>query len=200
MKKAEITYNTIANELSKLTDRLEKARKSLEKKTAAAEKLGVANMTNEEHREWLKAVPTTELGFMTDKNDVKKNGAWFDMIMAQDRVEEIEYKIESAKERFAKAEADRTAYLEEIERIADLKQKEELWKLEFEQEQKEWKKDGIILEDRYRGITPKGKKFFIYGNSGFTERSRHCFTLYIDGETIFTSGEFWTAYDTIRKS
>ena len=99
-----------------------------------------------------------------------------------------------------KAEAELNAYHEEVERIEDLKKKEELFKLEFEQEQKEWAKDGITLKGRYYGTTPQGKKFWIEGNNGFTRRSLHCFTLTIDGETIFTSGEFWRAYGVIKNS
>ena len=53
---------------------------------------------------------------------------------------------------------------------------------------------------RYNGFTPSGKRFTIYGNSGVTIRSRHCYTLYIDGKVIFTSGEFWRCYLNIKNS
>lgn len=200
MKRVEIAYNGIANELDKLNARHEKALQTLAKKQAAAEKIGVADMDNAAHAAWIAKVPKTEFGFLTDKNDIKKNGAWFDLVTARRRVEEIEGMIENAAKRFAKAEEAQASYYEELEKVADLKKKEELWKLEFEQEQKEWAKDGITLKGRYYGTTPGGKKFGIERNHGFTERSLHCFTLWIDGEMIFTSGEFWLAYGEVKRS
>ena len=104
------------------------------------------------------------------------------------------------KDKLAKAEDEVNTYYAEVEKIADLKAKEELFKNRFEEEQKEWTKDGITLEERYNGKTPSGKQFWIGGNRGFTNRSWHCFTLYIDGVCIFTSGEFWRCYATIKKS
>lgn len=199
MKRVEIGYNSIANELNKLNTQLEKAQKALEKKQAAAKKMGVAEWENADRLEWLKTVPT-DGGWITNKEDVKKNGAWIDLDMAQNRVDEILTKIEKAETRLQKAETELEKHRKEVEAIEDLKEKERLWKLEFEQEQKEWAKDGITLEERYSGRTPQGKRFCIYRNSGYTERSWHCFTLYIDGETIFTSGEFWRAYGIIKNS
>lgn len=197
-KMVEIKFNSIMAELEKLNTRLEKAQKTYEKKLAAAKKVGVAEWGDEEHKEWLLSIPKTETGWIINKEDIKKNGAWFDLVSAEDRVEELRRSIANAEKRMEKAEEKVEAYHEELNRIADLKEKELLWKLEFEQEQKEWAKDGITLEDRYSGITPKGKKFYIYGNNGWTRRSLHCFTLVIGGDVIFTSGEFWLAYVTIK--
>lgn len=199
MKAIEIKHIAITKELAKLVERLEKAQTNLTKKIAKAEKLGVANMSNEEHREWLATVPTDN-GWIINKEDIKKNGAWFDMISAGNRIEELEGQIENAEKRLAQAEEKVEAYRAEVEAIEDLKQKELLWAEEFEAEQKEWAKDGIKLEGRYHGTTPSGKRFVIYGNSGYTRRSLHCFTLRIAGETIFTSGEFWRAYGVIRNN
>ena len=120
--------------------------------------------------------------------------------MAIDDVQEIKEKIERAERNLAKAENELEAYREEVAKIEDLKQKEALWKAEFEEEQKVWAKDGIKLEGRYYGTTPKGKRFNIYRNSTCTDRGIHCFTLYIDGETIFTSGEFWRAYAKVKNN
>ena len=40
-----------------------------------------------------------------------------------------------------------------------------------------------------KGVTKSGKKFVWEGNNGFTERSRYCGSLYIEGVgTVFTSG------------
>ena len=199
-KRVEITRTSIMAELNKLNTQLEKAQKALQKKEAAAEKYGVKDMDKEEHLAWISTVPS-QGGFMTNKEDIKKNGAWFDYIMAQDRVEELEGKIENAEKRLAKAEEKVEEYHKELEAMEDLKRKEELWKLEFEQEQKEWAKDGIQLVDRYHGYTPNGKWFGIEGNSGWTMRSRHCFTLYLEGHgVVFTSGEFWRAYGVIKNN
>ena len=200
MKAIEIRYTAQMNELNKLNIRLEKAEKALEKKRAAAVKYGVADMDPEAYRAWIATVETTELGWIVNKADIKKNGAYHDLCMAEDNVEEIREQIERAEKRFEKVTEQVNKYYEEVEAINDLKEKEALRKLEFEQEQKEWKKDGITLLDRYSGLTPSGKRFSIYGNSGWTERSRHCFTLYVDGNMIFTSGEFWRAYGIVKNS
>ena len=162
--------------------------------------MGVAEWTDEEHREWLKSIETSETGWILNKADVKKNGAWYDLAMAQNRVDEILTKIEKAETRLQKAETELEKHRKEVEAIEDLKEKERLWKLEFEHEQKEWAKDGITLERRYAGRTPKGNWFVVERNGGWTRRSLHCFTLYIDGNVIVTSGEFWRAYGIIKNS
>ena len=194
MKMVEISYRSITAELLKLNARLERAQKALEKKQAKAEKLGVADMDNDAHREWLKTVETTDMGWIVNKKDQQMNGAWYDLYSAQEDVKEVERLIANAEKRFDKAEEKVEAYHRELAAEADLKAKEELMKKEFEAEQKEWAKDGITLERRYHGITPSGKRFSIEGNSGWTNRSRHCFTLYLEGQgVVFTSGEFWRA-------
>lgn len=199
MKMVEIKMASIVKELEKLEARLVKAEAKLEKAEAKAEKLG-CKWTHEEHREWLQSVETTEDGWIISKEDIKKNGAWFDLWRAKDAVEEIKSKIENASTRFEKAEEEVEKYHEEIAKMVDLKKKEELMKKEFEAEVKEWAKDGITLERRYAGYTPNGKRFVIDRNHGFTQRSWHCFTLWIGGETIFTSGEFWRAYSVIKNN
>lgn len=199
MKRVEITYRSVSNEMDKLNKRLERAVKSYEKKLAKAEKLGVADWTNADRREWLNTVPT-ENGWIVNKEDVKKNGAWFDMDMAKSEIERVKEDIAHAEKRLAKAEVEYEEHIKEVEAITDLKQKEQLQTLEFEAEKKEWLKDGITLEGRYYGITPNGKHFNIYGNNGYTLRSRHCFTLVIEGDIIFTSGEFWRAYGVVKNS
>lgn len=201
MKMVEISYRSITAELLKLNARLERAQKALEKKQAKAEKLGVADMDNDAHREWLKGVETNEMGYILNKKDVQKNGAWFDLYSAQREVEDVAKQIANAEKRFDKAEEKVEAYHRELAAVEDLKAKEELMKKEFEAEQKEWAKDGITLERRYHGITPNGKRFSIEGNSGWTNRSRHCFTLYLEGQgVVFTSGEFWRAYGVVKNN
>lgn len=199
MKRVEIKFTAIANELEKLTARLERAEKRLEKKMAKAEKLGVSNWTRDDRDAWIKTIEMDN-GWIVNKKDIEINGAWFELICAKSDVEDIKRSIEKTEARLAKADAEVEAYHKEIEEVEDLKKKEELRKLEFEAEVKEWKKDGITLEARYYGYTPSGKRFYIHGNSGMTIRSRHCVTLIIDGDTIFTSGEFWRAYNAIKNS
>ena len=199
MKRVEIKFTAIAKELEKLYARLERAEKTLEKKTANAEKYGVKDWTPEDRQEWLKTIEMNE-GWIVNKADIKKNGAYFEYHSAQYDVKDIKRSIEKVETRLAKAEDDLEAYRKEVEELTDLMKKEELYRLDFEAEQKEWLKDGIKLESRYYGMTPSGKRFWISGNCGMTLRSRHCYTLYINGETIFTSGEFWRAYSVIKKS
>lgn len=198
MKRAEITLRSDARELEKLAARLERAEKAYAKKLAAAEKLGVAEWTREDRQEWIETVETKN-GWIVNKADAKKNGAWFDLGMAVLEVEEIKTKIEKAEARFEKSRAAVEAVYKKIREEEDLKKKEALAKAEFEQEKKEWAKDGIELEGRYYGRTPNGAKFWVERNHGFTNRSFHCFTLTIGGETVFTSGEFWRCYAVIRK-
>ena len=198
MKRAEISYNTVVKELEKLEARLERAEKKLEKATAKAEKYGVKDMTVTEYREWISTVETDENYMIVNKADVEKNGAYFDYRGAKDDVAGLKARIERTEERLVKKFE---AYEQEQElnkQISDAKSIEEKWQLEFEAEQKEWAKDGITLEARYYGSTPEGRRFFIAGNCGLEMRSRHCFTLYIDGNVVFTSGYFWRAYLEIK--
>ena len=199
MKMVEIKFTSIVKEMEKLNARLERAEKALAKKTANAEKYGVINWSPEDRREWLNNVETVD-GWIVNKEDIKKNGAYFEYYSAIRDVEDVKRSIEKVERRLEKAESDLENYHKEIEELADLMKKEELYRLEFEEERKEWLKDGIVLESRYYGMTPSGKRFYIHGNCGMTLRSRHCFTLTINGDTIFTSGEFWRAYSVIKRS
>lgn len=199
MKMVEITFRSYQKDLEKLNTQLDKAEKAYIKKIETAKKYGVENWTSDDRQEWIQTVETTASGFLVNKADEKKNGAWWDMVCAQSTIEDIKGRIERAEKRLDKAEQEVNRYYDELNKIADLKAKEELMKKQFEQEQKEWMKDGITLESRYLGITPQGRRFTIHGNNGFTNRSLHCFQLIIDGETIFTSGEFWRAYSEIKR-
>jgi len=198
MKMVEINLRSLTNEMNKLIEKKARIEKKLEKTTTKVEKLD-CKWTWEEHREWLMNVPT-ENGFITSKEDIKKNGAWFDWSGSQDDLKDVNKRIERLQAKIENAEQKVDEYHAEVEKIEDAKKREELWKLEFEAEQKEWAKDGIQLENRYYGKTPSGKGFHIYGNNGWTRRSLHCFTLYIGGEVVFTSGEFWKCYLAIKNN
>lgn len=201
MRISEIQYRAEVKEWEKLQARLERQKKALEKAEAKAEKYGVKDWTRADYRAWIETVEVNESYFIKNKADQDKNGAWFDLGMKRDAVEDTEKSIARCEARLEKKmetfEKD-TAEREELEKVAG---KEELMKLSFEQEQKEWLKDGITLEDRYSGFTPQGKHFIIYGNNfGMTKRSLHCYTLRIAGETIFTSGLFWRCYSVVKNS
>lgn len=204
MKMIEISYRANVNELNKLNAKLERAQKALQKKQDAAEKIGVADWTWEDWNAFMQTVETKN-GWIVNKEDVKKNGAWSDLWDAKRDIKYLEEQIANAEKRFEKAERKLEEYYEELAKIEDLKAKEELFKKEFEQEQKEWAKDGITLTSRYTGITPNGRRFWIERNNGWTERSLHCFTLTLTNAegiayTVFTSGEFWRAYGVVKNS
>lgn len=200
MKRVEITFTKYQKELEKLNTQLDRAKKSYDKKLANAIKLGVDKWDADDHTNWIATVEKINDIYIANKEDIKKNEAWWNLYSAKRAVDEITESIERAEKRLSKAESEVNNYREEINKIEDLKAKEEFAKRTFEEEQKEWAKDGIQLEGRYYGITPSGKTFNIYGNNGFSDRSWHCFTLRINGETIFTSGEFWRAYAIIKKN
>lgn len=48
------------------------------------------------------------------------------------------------------------------------------------------------------GVTSSGKKWIFTGNNGFTDRSRYCGDLYIEGDgTVFTSGRLDKVFEYI---
>ena len=50
----------------------------------------------------------------------------------------------------------------------------------------------------FEGVTANGKKWMLEGNNGWTERSRYCGTLWIEGTgTVFTSGRLDKVFDYI---
>ena len=200
MKRAEISYIAEAKEMERLEKQLERRIKALEKAQAKAEKLGVAEWTNEERNAWLQTVETE--GFLIkNKADIDKNGAWFSLFGAKRDLQETEQAIEKCKARLEKKEEAYTSCLNDQK---EYEKRDDLIKETLEEMAKEWAKDGITLEGIsycFYGKTPQGKNFVIYRNSyGYTRRSLHCFTLKIDGQTIFTSGLFWRAYGVIKNS
>ena len=196
MKMVEIKLRSTTAELEKLLARKERAEAKLTKTEEKCERLG-CKWTVAEHGAWMDTVETAN-GWMTNKKEIELNSAWLDWFGAQRDVKDIAERIERLSTRFEKQYQEAEAYREEVRRIGDAKNREELQKVEFEQEQKEWAKDGINLEGRYYGTTPKGKRFVIDRNHGWTQRSLHCYTLYMDGQTWFTSGEFWRCYMEIK--
>lgn len=87
--------------------------------------------------------------------------------------------------------------------IAELSK--EAAKLATEEEQKAMIK--AMAEDMARrgfsksGYTTKGLHYGIYWNNGVTERSRYCYTMYIEGKgMVFTSGTLETVAEYILKN
>ena len=208
----ERQVESVRKEIEKLNARKAREIAQLAKKTAAAEKIG-ANCTKEEWFAGMREAFTDE-----------QRGAWFNMECAKDLVAETERGIANAEKRLAKltgkfeaqqeATAARTQEETRIGKIeirfltaeqveANRKQKEaeyQKWLAEFKAE---CAKDGIKIEaacaNWFEGWTKGGKWFQMAINNGYTIRSRHCYSLQIAGDTVFTSGEFMTAYRYLMK-
>lgn len=204
MTRIETSFNSYQKQLEKLTAQLGRAEKTYEKKIETAKKYGVADWTIEDRDRWAETVETTENGFFVNKADGKKNGAWFDMFCAERTIRDIKSNIERKCKILDKVEREmnaETAKQEEITRIDELANKYE--NQSFEQFKAECAKDGIDVEyasgSTLWGTTANGRKFHMGINNGFTQRSWYSYTLTIDGETIFTSGLFITAYRYLMK-
>lgn len=183
MTRDEIKAKSIAAELEKLNARRERNIKTLEKKAAIAEKFGM----NISQKEWFA---------LRDGATPDQSGAYMNLSIARGELEDTEHRIATLTKNGEKVEKTITARrqiisAEEAERRAA-------------EEIKRWTDDGITVKrmssNYIVGETPKGKFFRIEGNNGLTERSRHCFTLQIGADTIFTSGEFYRAYGVIKRS
>lgn len=201
--------NSISKEIEKLEAKLEKHEAKLAKVTAKAEKMDAL-----EFKEiWNE--PNPENPMYRKPEHIKAVSAYMDLVGEQREVEDIKHRLENAKARLNKvmpkveaveAEAKDTARIAQIEsgwltKTAEERKAEyEAWLAQFKAE---CLKDGIIIEEAnahwISGKTASGKNFIMYINSGFTERSMHCYTLRIESETIFTSGDFATGYRVIRK-
>ena len=198
---------SVQKELEKLTARLAREKARAEKKAAAAEKLG-AICTDEEWFGGKRDTFTNEqawawIDWTGAKRDIQDTERQIEN--AQKRLDKLTGKVEEQQEERAKEEAiiarcnsieNRMLTQEEREAKAARKEAEyQKWLAEFKAE---CLKDGIIIDNAcatwFDGTAANGKRFFIDRNNGWTERSWHCYSLTIDGVTIFTSGEFTTAY------
>ena len=205
----ERKVESIRKEIEKYTKSLARYESIEAKKLAKCQTLGCGNWTDEDLRE-----------AYNDRNgNLSQINAYFDLYCARRDTEEMKGKIERAEARLAKempkAEADRTKKNEE-QRYEELEGKAfkvlsvKDW-LKIQEEFRKWLeefkadclKDGVVIE-KYEsrfisGKTKSGKYFGLYLNDGWTERSDHCYTLKINGETIFTSGLFRTAYPMLKR-
>lgn len=198
MKRVMISYAAKMKEVIKLQERLEKAEKKLEKVYATAEKYGVRDWTKEDYLAWMETVEVVDFTIV-NKEDIKKRTAYNDISWVKHDIDDIKRHLDYESRQLEALKEKHDAFCEELKNTEDAKAKEALWEADFEQEQKEWAKDGITLEERYAGKTPKGQRFYIIRNSGYTDRSFHCFTLTVGTQTVFTSGEFWRAYMEIKR-
>ena len=173
--------------VEKLIEKLQESKRRiearLEKKIAAAEKVGM-NISEEE---WFNIRDN-----ITDEQYI----AHFELSVVRDELKDIERRISVNSKTLEKTSAKVRAHHEAVSKEeAERKKADEI---------KRWAEDGItvdqITSNTVSGKTPNGKHFSIFGNNGFAERSRHCFTLYIDGNMIFTSGEFYRAYRAVKNA
>lgn len=217
----EKKMESIEKEIAKIAKSLERYETILAKKIDLCIKLN-CNWTDEEfrnimHQFWARHEGEGVVAFGNDDDIItkKQHAAWFDKSLAESNVEDSKRRLANAEKRYskitetvkaenAKNEEFRKAYehASEMERkmLAEkAKEEYEKWLAWFKAE---CLKDGVIIEDAcnnwVNGFTPSGKRFCFYINNGYTERSWHCYTLYIDGNTIFTSGEFWRCYNTVK--
>ena len=218
----EKKMESIEKEIAKIAKSLERYEAILAKKTEVCIKLN-CNWTDEEYKNRIQQLHARHEGaqvvFFGEDDDLiteKQNSAWFDKGIAEDNVEDSKRRLANAEKRYTKiSEAVRTenekneAFKKAYERASEMERKmlakksEEEYQKWLEEFKAECLKDGVVIEDAsnwfVRGITPSGKRFFFVINSGYTERSWHCYSLRIEGNTIFTSGEFWRCYNTVKR-
>jgi hypothetical protein len=78
------------------------------------------------------------------------------------------------------------------------KEYERLSKVFLEHDEKALAMNFVQKGRSFEGVTAGGKKWFLDANHGWTQRSRYCGTLYIEGiGTIFTSGRLDKAFEYI---
>lgn len=200
-KKAE----SARKDLEKLLARKERQEKTLAKKTAIAEKFNCV-WTREQ---WF--------GGKREEATPEQANAYFDYHFAEQDLAETVQSIEKAEKRFARLTGEAESLIrtkeaeeKEVNRINKIEanfltaeQQERNYEKWLKQFKAECLKDGIVIHEAcasyFTGLTKNGKKFFLDGNNGFTDRSWHCYSLTIDGHNIFTSGEFLTAYRYLMK-
>jgi hypothetical protein len=198
MTRAEQKVNSINKEIEKLTKSLERYAGLLSKKVAKCEKLD-CNWTRE------------EMFVKRENNEMSDEqwSAWFDKGLAEGNVEDTQHRLDNAFKRLERANAELEKVAEQIELDQMISDKELQWMQARELKEDayyEWLrqfkadclKDGIIIDEAssnwIAGNTKSGKRFTMYINNGWTERSWHSYTLRIDGTTYFTSGLFETGY------
>jgi len=210
------------NEITKLEERLNKLTQRLAKKTAIAEKAGCADWTQEEYdrrrREVCNRHPGEYVIPFGQDDDIltkKQNEVMWDLYSINQDIADVEDSLSRARRRLDKLSVKVDGIHEAEKEQKNIEQKEQSWlrvlsRQEAEEEYQQWLawfkesclKDGVVINEASRsyisGNTKNGKPFCMYLNDGWTERSEHCYTLYINGHTVFTSGLFATGYRIIK--
>jgi hypothetical protein len=203
MTRAEQKVNSINKEIEKLEKSLERYSGLLNKKVAKCEKLD-CNWTRE------------EMFVKRENNEMSQEqwSAWFDKSLEEGHVEDTQRRLENAFRRLEKANAEFEKVAEQIELDEMISDKELQWMKSRElkedeyykwlnQFKKDCAKDGIIIDKAsasyISGNTKSGKRFAMFINNGWTERSLHSYTLNIEDKTYFTSGLFETGYKYLMK-
>lgn len=204
MTMAEKKMNSIQKEIEKLEKSLERYQGLLAKKIAKCEKLN-CNWTREQMFE------KRENGEMSQE----QWSAYFDKSLAEGDVEDTQHRLENAAKRFEravveyekvaeKAEEDERIDAKELEWLENCQKSEEEYYRWLEQFRKECAKDGIIIDEASNnwisGNTKSGKRFAMYINNGWTQRSLTSYTLRVNGTVLFTSGLFSTGYKYLMNS
>lgn len=199
---AERKVESINKEIEKLFKSLERNTARLAKKAEAAEKVN-ANWTEEE---WF--------GGKRETATQEQVMAFLDMDVVREEIKDINRRITNAHTRLAKATGIAENVVAErasAERVS--KMDKGIWtaKAMTAEEFEAWLEgfkadcaaDGVLIESYcgwlITGKTKSGNHFGLHLNNGNTFRSLHCYRLNINGETIFTSGEFSTAYAILKR-
>jgi len=224
MTMIEKQMHSTEKELEKYMKSLERNEALLQKKKDLQVKLNCV-WSNEEWNDRLQQMSdrhTNEciIPFGNDDDIItgKQNGVMWDIVHYTSTIEDLKKSIANAQKRLDKQtceflgvkEAEQEQ--EEIENMKSLyedyfsktlEQREAEYQAWLAQFKAECLKDGVIINEAshawINGTTKSGKRFSMVINSGFTARSFHCYTLTINGETIFTSGTFNTAYRIVRR-
>ena len=198
---AEKKVESIKKEIEKLTKSVERTTNSYNKKTEKCVKLG-CDWTDEEMR----------LHSDIDMTD-KQWSAWFDRTVTESDMKDYQERLEHAFKRLERAEREFENVAERIAEDEAIANKENNWLELISKREEEYQKwlaqfkaecleDGIVIEEAssnwITGTTPNGKRFSMYINNGWTERSFHSYTLRINGATYFTSGLFATGYRYLK--
>lgn len=201
MTRTEMTVQKYSKELTKLYQRRERIQGLLKKNI---DKLALHGFT----------VTTFDRDLYDSLSDKDKESMW-NVAIYEGELKDIERSINSttknlnkytdrfeAEQHCAQIDAEINERANYADRLADKLTEEEIKAMQ-EQVRREWAKDGIIIEE-FRdyglyGTTPSGKHFSTYINNGMTERSWHCYTLFIDGAVMFTSGTMANCYKTIKR-
>ena len=108
-------------------------------------------------------------------------------------------KIIGTKEYAMRIASDLTERIQNASRWQ--KEYEKLAKVFLENGEKALAMNFIQKGHFYEGVTASGKKWELEGNNGWTERSRYCGRLWIEGEgPVFTSGKLDRVFDYIMKA